>query len=115
MASLSDLGKIANDFGFQMRCMQAAAVAAEAVMMESAQTTSHTQRIGYAIGILNSTVTPISIARGILTNPTISQEAAIPALDEPDPTKAAPGYNIADGDIQFTMNSIFNALAGISN
>lgn len=107
MASFIDLNTIANDATFQGRCIYALEVAAVNVMAESNQTAQHEVRTNYARTVLNGSVTGLRIALAVLTNPSISAEA--------DASKVGTGFSIPDSDIQFTVNSLFNALAGIGS
>lgn len=107
MADLADLGEIANDFRFQCRCMQAAMGMALSVMIEEDNVPSHTQRVSYAESILNNSASGLEIARAVLENATIAAEANIADI--------ATDSNVPDADIQFAVNTVFNALAGIAN
>lgn len=106
MASLADLGTIANDSRFQSRCMQAALDAAINVMAEDPGTASHLKRAQYAEAIINGAVNPVSIARAVLSNSTIAGES--------DVTQILTTDAIPDSDIQFAVNSVFNALADVA-
>lgn len=87
--------------------MYAACVAAVAVMTEGEGVASHAQRVFYANSIISGNASLLSIARMVLTNATIAAEATV--------ANGSPSYGITDGDIQFTINSVFNALAGVAN
>lgn len=106
MAKNKDLFTIANDFNFQGRCMVSAVDAAIAVMAESQNTVSHDQRVDYARRVLSNSAPAISIALAVLSNPTIAGGADVSLIDN--------GAGIVDGDIQFAVNSVFNALAGVA-
>lgn len=103
MASLQDLNTIAQDTGFQGRCIVALETAAINVMAEAGNTVNHAHRVGYAAGVINGQINAYFLALAVLTNSTIASEAII----------STPGNGVPDSDIQFTMNSIFNSLAGI--
>jgi hypothetical protein len=104
MASFDDLNTIANNAGFQGRCLYALEVAAVAVMAEVNTTTQHFNRLTFARTVLNGSVTGLRVALAVLTNSTIASEAV---------AATTPDYAIPDGDIQFAVNSLYNALAGI--
>jgi hypothetical protein len=106
MASLTDLSSIALSVDFSRRINMAAFNCALAVMAESANTPSHAQRVIFAATILAGNSPNLLLAYGILNNTTIAAEADV---------SSPPGFAIPDGDLQFAMNSIFNAYAGVSN
>lgn len=104
-ASFSDLITIANDSGFRGRCFYALEVAAINIMSEDSGTASHAQRVAYAITVLNGSASIFQVSVAILTNSAIAGEADVTTL---------PGCtSVPDGDIQFAVNSLFNALAGV--
>ena len=103
----ADLNTIANDAAFQGRCLVALEAAAINVMSEDNKTTNHQQRTNYAEQIINKNVSGLVVASAVLTNLTIDGEESIQA--------GSPGYGIPDGDIAFTITTIFNALAGIGS
>jgi hypothetical protein len=105
MATQSDAVTVARVPAFQDRVKYAAVKAAVAVMAESAGTASHAQRVVYARSILAGLIDILSLAVGVTTNTTI--------LAELNPA-AAPNYGVPDADIEFTVNSLFNAYAGVS-
>lgn len=111
MLNFGDLMTIANDNRFQTRCAYCLNVAAVNVLSESSQTPFHAERIGYAKGIIQGGFNTGHVARNVLTNPTIAAEALL--VDQK--LEALPDFNIPDGDIQFTINSLFNDFAGIGN
>ena|ERR1700752_4361618 len=106
MANFDDLNTIASNSGFQGRCMYAIYVSAVNVMAEVSSTTDHNARADYARKVLRGNENAFNIALTVLTNPSIAANAD---------AGATPDYSIPDGDIQFTANSIFNALAGLAN
>jgi hypothetical protein len=105
MADLQDLNTIANDAAFRGRCREALTLAANNVMAEDINTSGHALRLAYAQIVLAGNQNDYSVALAVLANPTISVEATIQSL--PGATSSIP-----DSDIQFTINSLFNALAG---
>lgn len=84
--------------------------AAIAIMNEAAGTVSHTERVTYAKKILSGaaeTEVGVSIpdySLGVMTNPTM-EAAADPDIE---------GNGIVDNDLEFTINSMYNAYAGIA-
>ncbi len=108
MAIPQDLIVISKDANFQSRVQYALFSAAIAVMTESGQTQGHAERVKFANVILAGNANYQDVAVGVLTNAAVAQEADI--------TKPLNGgYAIPDGDIQFTVNSLFSAFAGVSN
>ncbi len=103
MAKYDDLIKIAGNTGFQDRIKYALTSAAISVYNELSSTTGHTARVAYASSIIggNYNLAPASLA--VLTNTSIAAEATI---------GSAPDYNVPDSDIQFAVNSLWDALAG---
>lgn len=112
MASFSDFAKIAQAYDFQSRVAYALEVAALAVYNEVVDGTVITQaqhilRAAFARQVLSGTfpigsATIFAIALGVLTNATVAAEANLTAVNN----------NIPDSDIQFQINSMWNALAG---
>lgn len=98
---------IAKDVGFEDRIKYAMINAALAVMSEDGQTPSHAQRVTYAKLILSGTASVYEVAISVLNNSTISTEADITMTVDS-------GFAIPDSDIQFAVNSDYNALAGVS-
>ena len=79
--------------------------AATAVMAEDAQTASHAERVVFAKTVLDGTYSASNYSLACLANSTI--QAAGDA-------GASPLFGIVDGDLEFTVNSLFNAMAGVS-
>ena len=100
----SGLMTIAADAGFQQRVHYAMLTAAVAVYYEAPGTTAHITRAQFASAVLNGQANLASAAAAVLTNATIAAEATA------TPT---PGFGIPDTDIQFAVNSMWNAFAGI--
>lgn len=103
--NIGDLMTISNDSRFQSRCNYYVNLAAINVMSESAGTTAHAQRVAFSKLIIGSSINLKYLASEVLTNATIAGEA----------TLSGPDFSIPDSDISFTVNSLFNALAGVSN
>ena len=102
--TFTDIYIVATAYGFQQRVNYALTVAAINIMAEAANTANHVQRVALAKQILAGGF-PGSAYYGVLTNGTIAAEE----------NSASAGQNIPDADIQFAVNSIFNALAGVAN
>lgn len=102
MASFSALGYTANQEDFRRRVGYALSVAALAAYNENAGVTNHALRAAYATKVLNSQFDLHGAVLGVLTNGTIAAEC----------NEASTGNGVPDGDIQFAVNSIYNALAG---
>ena len=78
--------------------------AAVAVMSEDAGTVSHAERVVYADKIIAGTASVREYSLGVMTNATM-EAAADPDIE---------GNGISDTDLEFTVNSMFNAYAGIA-
>lgn len=102
MASFSDISRTAHDEDFRRRVAYALTVAALAAYNEAGTVQNHTLRAAYATKVLASNFDLPGAVLGVLTNATIATEA----------NSATTGNGIPDSDIQFAVNSIYNALAG---
>lgn len=102
MATYSILGQIANQPDFQSRVAIAMNSAAVSVYSEVGTTTGHAARALYATKVLTGNYSLSAACLGVLVNSTIQGEATV----------ATAGNSIPDSDIQFQVNSIWNALAG---
>ncbi len=102
MASYDDLITIAGNNGFQNRIKYALTQAAVSVYNELSSTTGHTQRVAYAESIIQGSYNLAPAALAVLTNSTIAAEATL---------SSAPGFGIPDADMQFAVNSLWDALA----
>lgn len=104
MAGFSEMASIADSTLFQSRvkyCMNKAAVA---VMAEEAATANHSERVVYAKKVLDGTASVSAYATAVVTNATITSEGDSDAAD----------MGVSDGDLEFTVNSMFNAFAGVA-
>lgn len=99
-----DAMTVARNGTFQDRIRYHLTKAAVDAMAEAAITTGHTLRVAYAGKVLDGTADFAGATIGVLTNTTIA--AAI--------TPTAADFGIADTDLPFVVNSLFNALAGVS-
>lgn len=109
MANYQDQNTVAQDTVFQGRCRIALQNAAVNIIAEDPQTQNHAQRAAFAIQVLTQPqqISSYNIALSVLTNSTIAGEVTVASL--PGATST-----VADNDLQFAINSLFNALAGIS-
>lgn len=103
-ATFSDLGAIARDVNFTSRVNYAMTVAAVNVYAEAGSTNGHPARSAFAVRVLNGQFNIAFVCLAVLTNATIAGEAVL---------ATTPGFAIPDGDIQFSVNSLWNALAGV--
>jgi hypothetical protein len=102
MATYSTLGQIAYQPDFQNRVAIAMNSAAVSIYNESNTVTGHTARAAFANKVLTGNYNLLASCLGVLVNSTIQGEASGTTV----------GNNIPDTDIQFQVNSIWNALAG---
>ena len=86
---------LANDPVFQQRVTVALVHSAVDVMAEASNTVGHTARMDYAGKVLATPeVEGMNMALGVVTNPAITASST-------------------DNDIQFTINSLWNAYSGV--
>ena len=104
--SFDGIATIAADSGFQGRCLHALMTAAVNVMAEVNTTAGHPQRLAFARQVIGGSVSLLYVAHAVLTNTTISAESNAATV---------PDFGIPDGDIQFSVNSLFNAFAGLGS
>jgi len=102
MANYDDLIKIAGNDGFQQRIKYALMSAAVNIYSEATSTTGHAARGVLASQVIQGSYNAASVPLAVLTNTTIAGEATL---------ASAPDYGIPDGDIQFAVNSLWNALS----
>jgi hypothetical protein len=95
---------VARDTAFQARVRFCLTTAAIAVMAEVNTTANHAVRVTYAKTVIAGTADVYAAAVAVVTNSTIAAEA--------NPTSA--DQAVPDGDLQFTVNSLFNALSGVA-
>lgn len=102
MATFAQLGTIATQGELQQRVSYAMGAAAAAVYAESTGVTGHTARAAYAVKVANGTYDLRSATIMVLGNSTIAAEATVTGANNAIP----------DADIQFSVNSLWNVLAG---
>ena len=90
-----DKATLGNDPVWRARCQVASCIAAADVSSEETTTPGHDVRAAYATRVLNQSAT--------MSGPIAMAVAAAPAITGSDAT---------DQDIQFTINSLWDALAG---
>lgn len=102
MATFAALGSISTADEFRKRVAYALGVSAAAVYAESTGITGHVARAAYAVKVANGTYDLGAAAIMVLGNSTIAAEATV----------GVAGNTIPDSDIQFSVNSLWNVLAG---
>lgn len=103
-----DSANLAEDANFLQVVYVAMITAALDVVTEDPNTASHTERVAFATSILRQPNSFInSFAFAVVCNP------AVPATFNQQ--KGRYTTTASDSDIQFTVNSDFNSLAGISS
>lgn len=99
----TDIVDVAAKPSFIARVNYAVMVAAVAVAAEDPATPSHATRVVFANTIITGGRASGAVD-AVLANPTIAAES----------DSSQRGENIPDGDLQFAVNSLFNALAGVN-
>ena len=105
MASYDEMATIAAHSTFLRRvryCMKKAAVA---VMAEDAGTVGHAERVTFAKTILDGQASVEAYAQAVVTNATLTTNGDI---------SLEPNHGISDSDLEFTVNSMFSAHAGVA-
>jgi len=105
MATYDTMETIANQTSFLRRVRYSMKKAAVAVMAEDAGTASHAERVVYAKTVLDGTASVQEYASAAVTNATITTNGDI---------TAGPLFGTSDSDLEFTVNSMFNAMAGVA-
>ena len=105
MASANAMKRIADEQEFLRNVTFFVYKAAIAVMAEAAITANHAVRVVYAKKILDGTASLTFYANAVVSNSTLQA-----AADH----NAPPNFGMSDDDLEFTVNSIFNAMAGVS-
>ena len=104
MAGYQEMASIAASGQFKSRVEYCLKKAAVAVMAEDAGTASHADRVTYATKVLEGTGSVGEAAKAAVTNATLTASGDSDAAD----------MGISDSDLEFTVNSMFNALAGVA-
>ena len=99
--SSEDLIRTARDDTYAGRVAMIQLKVAQQVAAEDPATANHAQRLSYAYVVIRGAENPKMVAAHVNTNPSIAAEI------EADP--AALGSNVPDGDIEFTLASIWDA------
>lgn len=105
MASFIDMAIIAEQPSTRSRVEYCLKKAAVAVMAEAANTASHAERVAYAKKVLSGEASVAHVALAAMTNSTLTAAGAV---------GTAPNFGVSDGDLEFTVNSMFNAFAGVA-
>lgn len=100
----TSVGAVQVSSNFRERISYFVIKAAIAVMNESNGTANHTERVAFANKVFVGDYDLQSYAYGVLTNSTVLGNLDLSEND----------YGIIDGDLEFTVNSIYNAFAGVS-
>ena len=103
MADSLTVVQVANHPRFQGRVDYYMSKAAVAVIAEAQVTVGHAARVVYAKTILDGTASAQEYSTAVMTNSTLVAAAVITQAD----------HGITDGDLEFTTNSMFNAMAGV--
>lgn len=98
MSSVTGMA-LANEQGFQDRVKWFLSKASIAVMAELLNTAGHTERVVYAGEVLDGTASVTEASIAVSTNSTVD----------------AAGLAVTDNDLEFTVNSMFSALAGFES
>jgi hypothetical protein len=105
MATYDTMATIAQQTAFLRRvgyCLNKAAIA---VMAEDAGTAGHAERVVYAKEVLDGTANVANAANAVVTNATLTTNGDL---------ASPPLFGISDSDLEFTVNSMFNAFAGVA-
>jgi predicted transcriptional regulator len=103
--SSTECMELANYGPYQDRVNYFLKKAAIAIMAESDQTANHADRVAYSAKVLGENARIFPFAVGTTTNPTL---AATVGTNDAATANAA----ITDGDLEYTVNSLFDAYAG---
>lgn len=104
MASFAEMASIAGSDLFQSRVEYCLKKAAVAVMAEDAATANHADRVTYAKKVIGGEASVREAAKAVVTNATLTAAGDSDAAD----------MGVSDGDLEFTVNSMFNAFAGVA-
>lgn len=99
MSVSSDSMHVSQETQFVERVKYFMQKAAIAIMAESLSTSGHNERAAYAARVLDGTASSMDFTVAVLTNSTV----------------AAAGSAATDSDLEFTVNSMFNAFAGFES
>lgn len=105
MASYLDMAYIAEQPSTRSRVEYCLKKAAVAVMAEEANTANHAERVVFAKKVLAGEANIQNATLATMTNSTITSNGA---------PNTAPNFGISDNDLEFTVNSMFNAFAGVA-
>jgi len=103
MATSFEAMQAAGGSEFQLRVKFFATKAAIAIMAESAGTANHAERVVWANAEIAGENSTGQQSYSVSTNSTIQAD-----ID------SSPGNGVSDGDMEFTVNSMVNAWAGVS-
>ena len=106
MATTTEAMVIANNSTWKSRIKFAMQKGAVAVMAEAGTVNGHAKRAAYAEVVLSGDASIYEYSVGVVTNATILSSLNIST--NPD------GSNITDGDVEFTVNSMWDAFSGVT-
>jgi hypothetical protein len=99
--SAEDLIRTARNDAYAGRVAMIQLKVAQNVASEDPATVNHTERVDYAYLVIRGDENPKMVAAHVNTNPSIA------ATIQADPAQL--GANVPDGDIEFTLASIWDA------
>lgn len=103
MAASITLSRVARHPRFQERVDYYMSKGAIAVMAESTSVSGHADRVVYAKSVLDGSASILEHATAALTNATVAAAATLDADD----------HGISDGDLEFAVNEMWNAMSGV--
>ena len=106
MATASEAARVADQATWQDRVEYYRLAAALDVVAEDPVTQNHLERVVYAQKIIAGSNNISGYSLAVATNATVLASIS-EATGEPD-------WGVSDNDMEFTVNSLFNAFAGIS-
>ena len=105
MASYTDMMWISEQPTTRKRVEYCLNKAAVAIMAEASGTANHAERVTYSISVLDGEASVKQATVAAMTNSTLTAAGD---------TQAPPNFGLSDNDLEFTVNSLINALAGVS-
>ena len=105
MAGYDEMITIAGSATTLRRVRYAMKKAAVAVMAEVNTTTNHAERVVYAKTVLDGSASVLGYSQAAMTNATLTTKGDISAV---------PNFGFTDSELEFTVDSMFNAMAGVA-
>lgn len=106
MATASEAVQVADQASWQTRVNYYRLKAAIAVVAEDPLTLHHAERVTYAQTLIAGGDNIVGYSLGVATSASI--------LTNISESAGAPDWGITDNDMEFTVNSLFNAYAGVA-